>query len=65
MITNEDQDIEAVGMPLEIVWRKPGRLVHAQLRAKESNNPYCRWGEQASKIRARRAHWNANHRWAA
>ena len=65
MITNEDEDIEAVRMTLEIVWNNLRRLMHAQLRAKESRNLYCRCGEQAKKIRARRANWNPCHRWAA
>lgn len=64
MITNEDQHIEAVRMLLEIAWSNPGLVVQAQLRAKESSNPYCRWGEQSRRILARRANWNANHRWA-
>lgn len=65
MITNEEPDIRAALMHLEIVWRNPQCLVRAQLRVKESTSPYCRWAEQAKKIRARRANWNVTHSWAA
>jgi hypothetical protein len=65
MITNLEQNIRSELMPLEIVWRNPQSLVRAHLRVKESSDPYYRWAEQARKIRARRANWDANHSWAA
>ncbi len=65
MSTNEEDDVRADVMPLEIVWRNPSALVRAQLRVRESSNLYCGWSEQARKIRARRVNWDANHRWAA
>ena len=65
MITNDEQDIRAEVMPLEVMWRNPLTLVWAHLRARERSDPYYRWAEQAQKIRARRANWDANHCWAA
>jgi hypothetical protein len=49
----------------EIMWRNPLALVRAHLRAKERSDPYYKWAEQAEKLRARRAHWDAIHCWAA
>jgi len=37
----------------------------AKLRLREASNVYYGWGEQATKIRARRANWEANHNWEA
>lgn len=54
MIVKEEQEIGAQGMPLEVVWRNQLPCVRAYLRAREANDPYCRWAEQGSKIRARR-----------
>jgi hypothetical protein len=65
MITDEKQDFRAEVMTLWIAWRNPLNVVQAQLRVRESSNPYCRWAKQSRKIRARRANWNVNHRWAA
>jgi hypothetical protein len=65
MIANEEQNIRAEIMPLQIVWRNPLSLVRARLRVKESVNSYYRWAEQARKIHARRANWDTNHNWAA
>ena len=65
MIIEEEQDTRAGLMPLEVMWRNPLALVRAHLRIKESSNPYYGWAEQAKKIRARRANWDVNHRWAA
>lgn len=65
MIVNEKQESEAQGMSLEIVWRNPLPYVRASLRSRQESNPYCRWAEQASKIRARRANWDADHCWVA
>ena len=65
MITNDEKDIRAEVMPLEIMWRNPLTLVGAHLRARERSDTYYRWAKQAKKIRARRANWDANHCWAA
>lgn len=65
MIIDDEQDIRAEVTPLEIMWRNPLTLVRAHLTAKERSNPYYRWAEQAKKIRARRANWDATHCWAA
>ena len=65
MITNEEDDVLAEALPLEIVWRNPLALVRARLRVNESSSSYYGWAEQARKIRARRANWDVNHCWAA
>jgi len=65
MITNDEQDIRAEVLLPEIMWRNPLAIVRAHLRAREWSDPYYRWAEQARKIRARRANWDANHWWAA
>ena len=65
MIIDDGQDTRAEVTSLEIRWRNPLSLVRAHLRAKERSNPYYGWAEQAKKIRARRANWDANHCWAA
>jgi len=52
MIVNEEHESGTQGMPLEVVWRNPLPRVRAYLRAREVNNPYFRWAEQGSKIRA-------------
>jgi|CZKH01.1.fsa_nt_gi hypothetical protein len=65
MIVNEKQKSGAQGMYLEVVWRNPLSRVRASLRSRHASNPYCRWAEQASKIRARRANWDADHCWVA
>jgi hypothetical protein len=62
VITNEDQDIEAVGRPLEIVWRNPLNFVQAQLKARETSHPYYQWAHHGRKIRARGNRWDLNHR---
>lgn len=56
MIVNEKQEIgaQAQGMPLEVVWRNPRPRIRAYLKAREAKDPYCRWAEQSSKIRAQR-----------
>jgi len=61
----QEQEIGVEAMSLRVVWRNSLPLVGARLRAKQASNPYYRWGEQAMKIRARRANWDANHCWAA
>ena len=65
MIIDHEQDTRAEVLPLEIMWRNPLALVRAHLRAREGSDPYYRWAEQAKKIRARRANWDASHYWAA
>jgi hypothetical protein len=63
MMASEEQESEAQGMSLEVVWRNPLPHVRASLRSRQASNPYCRWAEQASKLRARRFSWDANHIW--
>ncbi len=65
MITNDNQDIREEVPPLEVLWRNPLTILRALLRSKEQSDPYYKWAEQAKKIRARRANWDANHCWAA
>ena len=65
MITNGDHDIRGGALSPEIMWRNPLALVRAHLRAREQTDPYYKWADQAKKIRARRANWDANHSWAA
>ena len=65
MITNDEQDIREEVMVPEITWRNPLALVRAHLRAREWSDPYYKWAEQAEKIRARRANWDASRCWAA
>ena len=54
MVINEEDNVRAEIMPLEITWRNPLALVRAPLRARERSNPNYGWAEQAKKIRARR-----------
>lgn len=54
MIVKEEHEIRAWAMPLEVVWRNPLPRVRENLRAREANDPHCKWAEQGSKIRARR-----------
>jgi hypothetical protein len=61
MNIDDEQDIRAEVLPLEIMWRNPLALVRANLRAKERSNPYYGWAEQAKKIRTGRANWDDNH----
>jgi hypothetical protein len=63
MIVDEEQEIGPQGMSFEVVWRNPLSKVRADLRAREMNNPYCRWVEQASRIRVRRSNWDTNNNW--
>lgn len=65
MIISEEHEIGSEVTSLEVVWRNSLGMVQAHLRAKQASNPYYRWAEQATKIRARRANWDANHCWAA
>ena len=55
MIIDEEDNVRADMMPLEIVWRNPLRRVRAKLKLREASNLYYGWAEQAKKIRARRA----------
>ncbi len=61
MIVDEVQEIGAQGRSYEVVWRNPLPRVRAFLRARETDNPHCRWAEQARKIRARRSHRDTNN----
>ena len=61
MIFDDEQDIRAEVLPLEIMLRNPLPLVRAHLRANEKSNPYYGWAEQAKKIRAHHANWDDNH----
>jgi len=54
MIVNEEHELRAWAMPLEVVWRNPLHRVRENLRAREATDPHCKWAEQGSKIRARR-----------
>jgi hypothetical protein len=63
MAVDEKQALAAQGMSIQIVWRNQSASVSANLRAKQQNDPYCRWAEQAGKIRARRSNWDAKHVW--
>ena len=63
MAVDEKQDLGAQGMAIQIVWRNQSASVRADLRARQHNNPHCRWAEQAGKIRARRSNWDAKHVW--
>jgi hypothetical protein len=65
MTVGGEQAICAQNMSLEVVWRNPLPHVRASLRSRQAGNPYCRWAEQASKLRARRSNWDANHIWIA
>ena len=63
MIVDEEQEAGPQSMSFEVVWRNPLPRVRAFLRAREADNPYCRWAEQASKIRAWRSNWDTNNNW--
>lgn len=61
MAVDEKQELAAQDISMQIVWRNQSSSVRARLRARQQNNPYCRWAEQAGKIRARRSNWDAKH----
>jgi hypothetical protein len=63
MISGEEYELDSHTMPLRIVWRNPRTYVRACLRARQAKDPYCRWGEQASKIRSRRSNGDTNNSW--
>jgi hypothetical protein len=63
MIVNEKQHIDPQESLLAIAWRNPVAQVRARMRTREKENPYCRWSEQARKIRARRSNWHSNNDW--
>src|SRR5271165_4836745 len=65
MIVHDKQKSGAQDMSLEVVWRDSLSHVRASLRSRQASNPYYRRAEQAIKIRARRAHWDANRCWVA
>jgi hypothetical protein len=54
MTTDEEDDVRARALPLEIVWRNPLCLIRAKLRLREASNLYYGWKTQAAQIRARR-----------
>src|SRR5258708_33731287 len=61
MTNHEEQSGRAEVLALAIMWRNPQGFVQAQLRLREASHPYYGWAEQSRSIRARRAHWDANH----
>ena len=63
MVVSEKQESREQRMSLDVVWRNPLPHVRASLRSRQASSPYCRWAEQAGKIRARRSNWDANHNW--
>ena len=63
MISSKKQKIGSQGVSLQIVWRNSRNHVRASLRARQASNRYCRWAEQANKIRARRSNWDTNNKW--
>lgn len=63
MAVDEKQELGAQDMSIQIVWRNQSASVSANLRGRQQNDPYCRWAEQAGKIRARRSNWDAKHVW--
>jgi len=65
MIVYDEQETGVEVVSLQVVWRNSLPLVQARLRTEQASNPYYRWAEQAIKIRARRANWDANRCWAA
>ena len=50
---DEEDDMRARALPLEIVWRNPLCLIRAKLRLREASNLYYGWAQQAKQIRAR------------
>ena len=50
MIIDDEQDIRAEVLPLEIMWRNPQPRVRARLRTNEKSNPYYGWAEQAKQF---------------
>jgi hypothetical protein len=61
MLFGKEEKIGAQDMSLQIVWRNPSTHVSECVRARRAGDPYCRWAEQASKIRAQRSNWDAKH----
>ena len=64
MIVDEEQETGPQRISPELVWRNSRSRVNASLRDRKKHNPYCRWAEQASKIRAR-PNWDTNHVWGS
>jgi len=60
MKVSKKQKDAAQGMSMGVVWRNPLPHVMASLRLRQASDPYCRWAEQASKIRARQSSSHAN-----
>ena len=63
MAGDKKQQLAAQDMSIQIAWRNQSASVSANFRARQQNNPYYRWAEQAGKIRARRSNWDARHVW--
>lgn len=63
MAGDKKQELAAQDISIQIVWRNQSASVSANLRARQQNDPYCRWAEQAGKIRSRRSNWDAKHVW--
>jgi hypothetical protein len=60
MIIDDDQEIRAEVLPLEIMWRNSPPLVRAHLRANEKSYAYYGCAEQAKNNCARHANWDDN-----
>jgi hypothetical protein len=61
MTNHEEQSGQAEVLPFAIMWRNPQAFVQGQLTLRETSHLYYGWAEQARRIRARRAHWDANN----
>jgi hypothetical protein len=57
------RDWSAARVSLKLVWRNPLFNVAACLQAREKNDPYCLWAEQANKIYVRRFNWETDNNW--
>ena len=49
MIIDEEDNVRADMMPLEIVWRNPLRKVRAKLKLREAKQPLLRMGRTSQK----------------
>ena len=65
MTIHKTHHIRAAALPLAITWRNPMGLILAKPRLREASNVYYGWREQATRIRARRANWDATRNWEA
>ena len=55
MTTDEEDDVRARALPLEIVWRNPLCLIRAKLRLREASNLYYGW-TNTSRTNSRAPH---------